>query len=41
MTDVSVPSAEPLGALPAGRFSGREMFQQMVRDAFATAARDG
>lgn len=41
MTDWTEPFAEPLGALPTGRFSGREVFQQMVRDAFATAARDG
>ena len=27
--------------LPSGRFSGREDFQQMVRDAVATAAREG
>ena len=38
MNDVPVNS---LGALPSGRFSSREAFQQMVRDAIATAARDG
>src|SRR3990167_7834589 len=27
--------------LPDGRFSGREAFQQLVRDALATAAREG
>ena len=27
--------------LPEGRFSGREAFQQLVRDALATAAREG
>ena len=27
--------------LPDGRFSGREAFQQLVRDALTTAARDG
>ncbi len=41
MTNLPEPSAESLGALPTGRFSGREVFQQMVRDGFATAARDG
>lgn len=30
-----------LPGLPVGRFSGRTAFQQMVRDAFATAAREG
>jgi hypothetical protein len=45
MTEV-VPSdgaapQPPTGELPAGRFTGREVFQQMVRDAFATAAREG
>lgn len=29
------------GALAAGRFSGREAFQQLVRDALACAAREG
>jgi hypothetical protein len=29
------------GVLPAGRFSGREAFQQLVRDALACAAREG
>lgn len=28
-------------ALPPGRFEGRETFQQLVRDALATAAREG
>lgn len=32
---------EPGSALPQGRFSGREAFQQRVRDAFATAAQEG
>ena len=41
MTDTATPSAEPLRDLPRGRFSGRETFQQLVRDAIATAARDG
>ena len=41
MTDTATPSAEPLRDLPSGRFSGREAFQQLVRDAIATAARDG
>ncbi|HSW18517.1 MAG TPA: hypothetical protein VLJ86_14960 [Ramlibacter sp.] len=29
------------GPLPEGRFSGRIEFQQLIRDALATAARDG
>ncbi|MCO4094723.1 MAG: hypothetical protein HEQ37_14230 [Acidovorax sp.] len=45
MTDVSpldgAASPQPSGDLPAGRFTGREFFQQLVRDAFATAAREG
>jgi hypothetical protein len=28
-------------ALPSGRFEGRQAFQQLVRDALATAAREG
>ena len=28
-------------ALPSGRFTGREAFQQLVRDALACAAREG
>jgi hypothetical protein len=35
-----VPELAPPAPLPEGRFSGREVFQQMVRDAFATAARE-
>lgn len=35
------PSAAPAPALPAGRFAGREAFRQLVRDAFACAAREG
>ena len=31
----------PLAPLPQGRFAGREAFQQMVRDALATAAAEG
>jgi hypothetical protein len=34
------PVVPPL-ALHGGRFAGREAFQQLVRDAFACAARDG
>jgi peptidyl-tRNA hydrolase len=34
------PSA-PAAPLPSGRFTGRVAFQQLVRDALATAARDG
>jgi hypothetical protein len=41
MTEVSATPPTPLPDLPAGRFSGREAFQQLVRDAIATAARDG
>ncbi|MBA2675512.1 hypothetical protein [Ramlibacter sp.] len=29
------------GALPSGRFEGRDAFQQLVRDALAAAAREG
>ena len=45
--DLSGPAAggaasdPPLPALQSGRFSGRKEFQQLVRDSFATAARDG
>lgn len=35
------PPLPPDVALPEGRFSGREAFQQLVRDAFASAAREG
>ena len=38
--NADVPAQVP-PALPVGRFSGREAFQQLVRDALATAARDG
>jgi hypothetical protein len=31
----------PAAGLPAGRFSGREAFAQLVRDALACAAREG
>ena len=43
MTDASAPPPPlpELPELPVGRFSSREAFQQMVRDALATAARDG
>ncbi|MCI5070620.1 hypothetical protein [Acidovorax sp.] len=33
--------AGPPPVLPTGRFSGREAFAQLVRDAIATAAREG
>lgn len=33
--------ANPPGELPTGRFSGREAFEQTVRDALACAARQG
>jgi hypothetical protein len=32
---------QPQSVLPTGRFSGREAFEQTVRDAFACAAREG
>lgn len=35
------PSAALPGELPSGRFASRETFIQLVRDALATAARDG
>lgn len=37
----STPSEGVVAPLPEGRFSGREAFQQLVRDALATAAREG
>lgn len=41
-TDITqAPANGAPAALPEGRFSGREAFQQMVRDALATAAREG
>lgn len=43
MTESSAAPANPsvATALPEGRFSSRVDFQQMVRDAFAAAAREG
>lgn len=41
MSDSFAPPADPLGALPTGRFSGREAFQHLVRDAIMAAAREG
>ena len=38
---MEAPQDLPAPALLQGRFSGREVFQQAVRDAFATAAREG
>ena len=38
MPDATVPAPPEL---PVGRFNGREAFQQLVRDALATAAREG
>ena len=38
---IDAPEFAPPAPLPEGRFSGREAFQQLVRDAFATAAREG
>ena len=37
----TLPPPVPAAPLPEGRFSGREAFQQLVRDAFASAAREG
>ena len=39
MTVEATPPA--VNPLPSGRFEGREAFRQLVRDALATAARDG
>ncbi|MCK6414068.1 MAG: hypothetical protein L6Q63_00705 [Giesbergeria sp.] len=39
--DQQPPPAGAFAPLPEGRFSGREAFQQLVRDALATAAREG
>ena len=39
--DLPEPVPAPLRELPAGRFSGRDDFQQLVRDALLTAAREG
>ena len=36
-----LPEPVPLRELPTGRFSGRDDFQQLVRDAIFTAAREG
>lgn len=42
MTDATAGSAgDAVPPLPQGRFHGREAFQQLVRDALATAAREG
>lgn len=42
MTATQLPPADDaLPELPTGRFSGREVFMQLVRDALAAAARDG
>lgn len=38
---MDAPQDAPDPALLQGRFSGREVFQQAVRDALATAAREG
>ncbi|HEX2544698.1 MAG TPA: hypothetical protein VHL79_07465 [Ramlibacter sp.] len=35
------PGTTPAAGLPSRRFEGREDFRQLVRDALATAARDG
>lgn len=45
--DADTPAVPPAGAsagpptLPSGRFAGREVFRQMVRDALANAAAQG
>jgi hypothetical protein len=42
VTMTSMPSdSDGTTGLPSGRFAGRIAFQQMVRDAFACAAREG
>lgn len=44
MSDVATSPPEPVPALPAltaGRFSGRRSFAQLLRAAFASAAREG
>jgi hypothetical protein len=40
-TDDTPHGQQPPAALPSGRFEGREAFRQLVRDALATAARQG
>lgn len=39
--DTPIHPEEAAAPLPEGRFSGREAFQQLVRDALAAAAREG
>ena len=41
MSNAPVESAALQPRLPSQRFSGRDFFQQAVRDAFSTAAREG
>src|SRR4051812_11472633 len=41
MTSNELPQPGAAPALPAGRFEGRAAFQQLVRDALASAAREG
>lgn len=41
MNDTAVNPPGPSRVLPHGRFSGRDAFQQLVRDAIATAAQEG
>jgi len=41
LSEDGVQPRQPGGELPTGRFGGREAFQQLIRDAFATAAREG
>jgi hypothetical protein len=41
MSESDKPKDPETGLLPSRRFEGREDFRQLVRDALATAARDG
>ena len=41
VTNSTEESGATAGALPAGPFTGRKAFQQLVRDALACAAREG
>ena len=40
-SDPDLPEQPELPALSVGRFAGREVFQQLVRDTFARAACEG
>src|SRR6478609_7868996 len=41
MSESEKPNDDAGGSLPSRRFEGREEFRQLVRDALATAAREG